>query len=46
VSLRLGFSGEGFGYAIDLGLPVSQPGESGEEPRLALRGYEYLTVQP
>src|SRR5919106_3992043 len=26
VSLRLGFSGEEFGYAIDLGLPARKPG--------------------
>ncbi|GAA3985642.1 AAA family ATPase [Allokutzneria multivorans] len=26
VGLRLGFSGEEFGYAIDMGLPVPQPG--------------------
>ena len=34
VSLRLGFASEDYGYAIDLGLPVPEPGASREEASL------------
>lgn len=34
VSLRLGFASEDYGYAIDLGLPVPEPGPSRQEPSL------------
>jgi predicted ATPase len=34
VSLRLGFSGEEFGYAIDLGLPTPPAGAFGRDPEI------------
>jgi predicted ATPase len=34
VSLRLGFAGEDFGYAIDLGLPVPPAGAFGDDPEI------------
>jgi predicted ATPase len=32
ISLKLGFSGEDYGYAIDIGLPVQKPMEPNEAP--------------
>ncbi len=34
VSLKLGFSSDDYGYAIDLGLPASAPGRFGKDPAI------------
>lgn len=36
VALKLGFAGEHYGYAIDLGFPAAQPGMFGLDPQIKL----------
>lgn len=40
VALRLGFAGDSFGYAVDLGLPIPSPGASRQSPTMFSRDPE------